>query len=114
VDVNLHGDAAETLRALLPLLKTKSDRSWQDTVMTGVKAWWKSVEERAMTPADPGNPQRVIWGMSAVLPADAMVTGDSGTSAPCYAVYYRLKKGQRGTLSGGLASMGAAVPFAIA
>jgi pyruvate dehydrogenase (quinone) len=67
-----------------------------------------------MTPADPVNPQRVAWEMSAALPADAIVTSDSGTSAPCYAVYFRLKQGQRGTLSGGLASMGAAVPYAIA
>jgi pyruvate dehydrogenase (quinone) len=114
VDVNLHGDSAETLRALLPLLKSKQDRSWHNTVTAGVKAWWKTIEERAMTPANPVNPQRVVWEMSAALPADAMVTSDSGTSAPCYALYYRLKKGQRGTLSGGLASMGAAVPFAIA
>jgi len=114
VDVNLHGDATETLRALLPLLKAKQDRSWHDSVIAGVKDWWRIVEERAMSPANPVNPQRVIWEMSAALPADAMVTSDSGTSAPCYAVYYRLKKGQRGTLSGGLASMGAAVPFAIA
>jgi len=114
VDVNLHGDSTETLRALLPLLKAKQDRSWHDSVIAGVKDWWRIVEERAMSPANPVNPQRVIWEMSAALPADAMVTSDSGTSAPCYAVYYRLKKGQRGTLSGGLASMGAAVPFAIA
>jgi pyruvate dehydrogenase (quinone) len=114
VDVNLHGDAAETLRALLPLLKSKQDRGWFESVTAGVKDWWQIVEERAMTAAHPVNPQRVIWEMSAALPANAMVTSDSGTSAPCYAVYYRLKKGQRGTLSGGLASMGAAVPFAIA
>jgi pyruvate dehydrogenase (quinone) len=114
VDVNLHGDAAETLRALLPLLTRKEDRSWYETVTSGVEEWWKIVEARAMTPADPVNPQRVVWEMSAALPPDAIVTSDSGTSAPCYAVYFRLKQGQRGTLSGGLASMGAAVPYAIA
>jgi pyruvate dehydrogenase (quinone) len=114
VNVNLHGDAAETLRALLPLLTRKEDRSWYETVTAGVQEWWKTVEDRAMTPADPVNPQRVVWEMSAALPADAIVTSDSGTSAPCYAVYFRLKKGQRGSLSGGLASMGAAVPYAIA
>jgi pyruvate dehydrogenase (quinone) len=114
VDVNLHGDSAETLRALLPLLKAKQDRSWYESVTAGVKEWWQTVEDRAMTAANPVNPQRVIWEMSAALPTDAMVTSDSGTSAPCYAIYYRLKKGQRGTLSGGLASMGAAVPFALA
>ncbi len=114
VEVNLHGDASQTLQAILPLLQRKQDRSWSNTVAAGVKKWWQIVEERAMTAADPVNPQRVAWEMSAALPADAMVTCDSGTSAPCYAVYFRLKQGQRGTLSGGLASMGAAVPYAIA
>jgi pyruvate dehydrogenase (quinone) len=52
--------------------------------------------------------------MSSALPVDAIVTSDSGTSAPWYAAYFELKKGQRATLSGGLASMGAAVPYAIA
>ena len=114
VEVNLHGDAAETLRALLPLLQRKADRSWQEGIVADVRKWWHTVEERAMRPASPVNPQRVVWEMSAQLPADALVTSDSGTSAPWYAVYYRLRKGQRGTLSGGLASMGAAVPYAIA
>jgi pyruvate dehydrogenase (quinone) len=114
VEVNLHGDATQTLRALLPLLQRKNDRSWSDTVAAGIKKWWQVVEARALTAADPVNPQRVAWEMSAALPADAIVTCDSGTSAPCYAVYFRLKEGQRGTVSGGLASMGAAVPYAIA
>jgi pyruvate dehydrogenase (quinone) len=114
VEVNLHGDASQTLRALLPLLQRQQDRSWSNAVAVGTKKWWQVVEERAMTAADPVNPQRVVWEMSAALPANAIVTCDSGTSAPCYAVYFRLKQGQRGTLSGGLASMGAAVPYAIA
>jgi pyruvate dehydrogenase (quinone) len=114
VEVNLHGDAAETLEALLPRLHRQPDRSWQERIAAGLKSWWRLVEERAMAPANPVNPQRVVWEMSAQLPSDAIVTSDSGTSAPWYAVYYRLRSGQRGTLSGGLASMGAAVPYAIA
>jgi pyruvate dehydrogenase (quinone) len=113
VEINLHGDAAQTLRALLPMLERQVDRSWYHTVAAEVQAWWKVVEVRAMTPATPVNPQRVAWEMSKALPANAIVTCDSGTSAPCYAVYYRLKQGQRGTVSGALASMGAAVPYAI-
>jgi pyruvate dehydrogenase (quinone) len=114
VEVNLHGDAALTLRQLLPLLKRKEDRSWRDDLVAGVEKWWHTVEERAMTPADPVNPQRVVWEMSAQLPADAIICADSGTSGPWYAAYHRMKAGQRGTVSGGLASMGAAVPYAIA
>ena len=114
VEVNLQGDATETLRELLPRILRKTDRSWQQTVHHGVEDWWKTVRERAMTPADPVNPQRVVWEMSEHLPADTILCVDSGTSAPWYAVYHRMKKGQRGTVSGGLASMGAAVPYAVA
>jgi pyruvate dehydrogenase (quinone) len=114
VEVNLHGDAAETLRALLPLLKPKTDRAWQERIVGEVSDWWKTVEERAMAPADAVNPQRVVWEMSPLLPADAIVAADSGTSAPWYAVCHRSRERQRGSVSGGLASMGAAVPYAIA
>jgi pyruvate dehydrogenase (quinone) len=114
VEVNLHGDSALTLRELLPLLKRNDNRSWYDSVAKGVEHWWHTVEERAMTAAHPVNPQRVVWEMSGKLPADAIICADSGTSGPWYAVYHRMKSGQRGTVSGGLASMGAAVPYAIA
>lgn len=114
VEVNLHGDAAETLSALLPLLRHKEDRTWQDEIAKGIQAWWQTLEERAMAKAEPVNPQRVVWEMSPRLPSDAIVTSDSGSCANWYARDYRVKAGQRASLSGGLASMGAAVPYAIA
>ncbi|HCW47368.1 MAG TPA: thiamine pyrophosphate-requiring protein, partial [Erwiniaceae bacterium] len=113
-EVNLHGDAAETLRALLPLLKRKENRSWQEDIARQVQDWWQVMEERAMAPASPVNPQRVVWEMSPLLPEDAIVTSDSGSCANWFARDYRVKQGQRATLSGGLACMGAAVPYAIA
>jgi pyruvate dehydrogenase (quinone) len=114
VDVNLHGDANETLGALLPLLVRKEDRSWQDGIVEGMRDWWETLEGRAMASANPVNPQRVVWEMSPLLPDDAIVTSDSGSCANWYARDYAVKKGQRASLSGGLASMGAAVPYAIA
>jgi pyruvate dehydrogenase (quinone) len=112
-EVNLHGDAAETLRLLNPLLRRKDDRSWREGVEKGVDAWWKKLEERAKADADPVNPQRVVWEMSPLLPADAIVTSDSGSCANWYARDLRIQRGQSSSLSGGLASMGAAVPYAI-
>jgi pyruvate dehydrogenase (quinone) len=113
-EVNLHGDAAETLRLLIPKLQRKPDRSWRDGIEKGVEAWWKKLEGRAKTDADPVNPQRVVWEMSPLLPADAIVTSDSGSCANWYARDFRVQRGQSASLSGGLASMGAAVPYAIA
>lgn len=113
VECNLHGGAVETLNALLPLLQRKADRSWQEGIAHEVTKWWKTIEERAMAEAKPVNPQRVVWEMSPRLPANAIVTSDSGSCANWYARDYRVQVGQRASLSGGLASMGAAVPYAI-
>ena len=112
-EVNLHGTARETLELLLPLLKRKADRSWREQVEQWLSAWLETLEARAMTKAHPVNPQRVVWEMSHRLPENAIVTSDSGSCANWYARDYRVKRGQMGSVSGGLASMGAAVPYAI-
>jgi pyruvate dehydrogenase (quinone) len=112
-EVNLHGDAAPTLELLLPLLNDKAGSKWRGEIEQGMKDWWQTLESRAMTHAHPVNPQRVVWEMSPRLPDNAIVTSDSGSCANWYARDYRVKRGQMSSLSGGLASMGAAVPYAI-
>jgi pyruvate dehydrogenase (quinone) len=114
VEVNLHGGAKETLQALLPLLDRKPDRGWQEKIAGEMMDWRDTLRERAMAAADPVNPQRIVFEMSAALPDDAIVTSDSGSCCNWYARDWQVKRGQRGSLSGGLASMGAAVPYAIA
>jgi len=74
MDVHLVGDAANTLRELLPHLKRKSDRSWRDSLEKEIEDWWKVVETRAMQPADPLNPQRVFWELSPRLPDDCILS----------------------------------------
>jgi pyruvate dehydrogenase (quinone) len=114
MEVNLVGDSAETLRALLPLLQRKTDRSWRDGIQKKVADWWQVLEERAMTSANPINPQRVAWELSKRLPDRAIITSDSGSCANWYARDLKIRRGMMCSLSGGLASMGAAVPYAIA
>jgi thiamine pyrophosphate-dependent acetolactate synthase large subunit-like protein len=69
MDVNLVGDSKETLRLLLPMLEPKQDNAWRETVSGWTEAWWKTLEDRAMTEAKPINPQRVAWELSPRLPA---------------------------------------------
>ncbi|MFO1039669.1 MAG: thiamine pyrophosphate-requiring protein [Geminicoccaceae bacterium] len=114
MDVNLNGDSVETLRALLPLLEQKSDRSWREDIENGVHDWWSTLESRAMHSADPVNPQRVVWELSPRVPERAIVTSDSGSCANWFARDLKIRRGMMCSLSGGLASMGAAVPYAIA
>ena len=114
MEVNLVGDSKETLKSLLPLLQQKSDRSWRQQIEKHVAEWWRVMESRALSGANPVNPQRVAWELSSRLPDDAIVTSDSGSCANWYARDVKLRRGMMGSLSGGLASMGAAVPYAIA
>jgi pyruvate dehydrogenase (quinone) len=114
MEVNLVGDSAETLRALLPLLEPKADRSWRNRIEGNVRDWWRVLEARALEPAEPVNPQRVTWELSPRLPERTILTSDSGSCANWYARDIKMRHGMMGSLSGGLASMGAAVPYAIA
>ena len=112
-ELNLVGDAATTLRALLPHLIRKSDRSWRDHIEQNVASWWKTMEAEAMVTADPVNPMRLFWELSSRLPDNAIVTADSGSSANWYARHLRFRGNIRGSLSGTLATMGPGVPYAI-
>ena len=114
MEVPLVGDSKETLRALAPLLKRKASRAWRDGIEKSVADWWNVLESRAATSADPLNPARVFWELSPRLPDNCILSVDSGTSANWYARDIRMRRGMMGSLSGGLATMGPAVPYAIA
>jgi pyruvate dehydrogenase (quinone) len=114
MEVNLVGDSRETLRALAPLLKEKTDRSWRDQIERAVADWWETLEARAMEDADPVNPQRVFWELSSRLPDDAIICGDSGSSTNWLARDLKVRPGMLVSLSSTLASMGSALPYAIA
>src|SRR4051795_12814718 len=112
-EVNLVGDAAATLRELVPLLERKGDRSWQEKIVEDVETWWDTMEREAHVSADPVNPMRIFSEFSAAAPHDAIIAADSGSAADWYARQVRMRGSMRGTLSGTLATMGPAVPYAI-
>ncbi|MCM6777695.1 thiamine pyrophosphate-requiring protein [Nocardia sp. CDC159] len=112
-EVNLVGSAKATLAQLIPQLRRKDDRSWRETVEKNVEQWWHTIEQQAMVEAKPVNPMRVVWELSRQIPENAIVTADSGSSANWYARCLRFRGQIRGSLSGTLATMGPAVPYAI-
>jgi pyruvate dehydrogenase (quinone) len=114
MEVQLVGDSTETLRALIPQLERKSDRSWREEIEENVAEWWRLMEERAMIEADPINPQRVFWELSQRLPENCILTSDSGSAANWFARDVKLRRGMMASLSGTLATMGPGVPYAIA
>jgi pyruvate dehydrogenase (quinone) len=114
MEVSLIGDSAETLKLLIPLLQRKSERSWREDIEKNVAEWWRTLEDRAMTAAHPINPQRVFWELSPRLPDRCILTCDSGSCANWYARDLKIRPGMMASLSGGLATMGPGVPYAIA
>lgn len=112
-EVNLVGDAKETLRALLPQLQPKKHGSWRRKIEEDVARWWQVMERRAEVDADPLNPEYVVHTLDALLPDEVMLAADSGSAANWYARHLRLRGAMRGSLSGTLATMGPGVPYAI-
>lgn len=114
IEQPLLGDAAETLRRLLPLLQSKPHDKWRARIEKSVADSWHSIEQRALAPADPINPQRVFHELSSQLPRDAILCGDSGSHTNWYARDIRMSGQMLGSLSGKLATMGCGIPYAIA
>jgi pyruvate dehydrogenase (quinone) len=112
-EVNLVGDAAATLRALIPHLKRKQDRAWREDIEKNIARWWEVMDAEALVEADPINPMRLFHELSSRLPDNVIVTADSGSSANWYARHLRFRGDMRGSLSGNLATMGPGVPYGI-
>jgi pyruvate dehydrogenase (quinone) len=114
MEVNLVGDARETLRALIPHLTRKEDRSWREGMEQNVERWWEILENRAMEEAQPLNPQRVYYELSPRLPDRCILTADSGSATNWWARQLKLRDGMQAALSGTLATMCPGVPYALA
>ncbi|MBW8805870.1 MAG: hypothetical protein JF587_18765 [Catenulisporales bacterium] len=86
MEAHLVGDAKETLRALIPLLTRKTDRSWREGIENDVRHWQRVMTRRS--DQDFGheiNPQSVLAELSARLPAHAILTADSGSGTNWWA-----------------------------
>jgi pyruvate dehydrogenase (quinone) len=114
VEVGLVGDSALALRALLPLLHRNEDRSFLAKAQAGMKEWWKLMEERGTRRDVPMKPQVVAWELGRRLSPTAIVSADSGTITTWFARQIPVKRGQKHSVSGTLASMANGLPYTIA
>lgn len=112
-EVNLVGDARITLLRLLPKLRRKTDRHWQEHVIAGARRWEEEVERRAREPGEAINPELVARELDPLVPEDAVITCDAGPVAAWYARHLRMRGTMRASMSGTLASTGSGVPYAI-
>jgi pyruvate dehydrogenase (quinone)/pyruvate oxidase len=107
------GDAKSTLAALLPLVE-KHDRKFLEKAQAAKADWQKLLEERGTRTDSPMKPQVVGWELGKRIPANAIVTSDSGTITTWWARFVPALRGQKHSCSGTLASMACALPYAIA
>ncbi|MDQ6736925.1 MAG: thiamine pyrophosphate-requiring protein [Gemmatimonadota bacterium] len=114
MEVNLTGDAGDTLRALLPLLEQKTDSSWRDHIASNRQDWKAVQKKRAAVSAHPINPEMLFTELSPRLPDNCILSGDAGTATNWLARHLEMRRGMKFALSGSLATMGPAVPYAIA
>jgi pyruvate dehydrogenase (quinone) len=116
MDVLLCGDAKPTLQELLPRLRRKQDRSWQEKIIKDVEGWWRLMEDRAAPEQRDGRvrPQPLFSSLSQQLPDNAIISTDSGSAANWFARHIKLRRGMKASLSGNLATMLPGVPYAIA
>jgi pyruvate dehydrogenase (quinone) len=111
--VGLVGDARETLRELLPLLKRNDDRTFLENARRGMREWWELIQKRATSQDMPMRPQAFAWEVGTQLADDAIVCADSGTNTLYAAREIKIHGTQRWSCSGLLASMGCGLTYAI-
>ncbi len=114
VDVPLVGNTRDVLRALLPMIRHKADRSFLEQAQASMADWWHLLETRATSTDMPMKPQVPAAALDALLRDDAIVTADSGTIASWAARQIRIRRGQMFSISGSLATMACGLPYALA
>lgn len=115
MDAHVVGDAKETLKELIPLLRRKEDRSWREEIEENVRSWNTVMAKRAGQSFEGKiNPQAVAHELSPLLQDGTVLTADSGSATNWWARHIKLRDGMKASLSGTLATMGPGVPYAIA
>jgi len=114
VEIGLTGDAKATLQALEPLLRRRADRKFLETAQKRMGEWRELMEDRGTRPDVPLKPQVVAHHLDALLADDAIISADSGTIAIWAARHIQIRRGQKFSLSGNLATMAPALPYTIA
>ena len=105
-EVNLVADAKAALAALIPRLSGRPIAPGGRRIESNVSDWQEAMRAEATVEADPVNPMRIFAELSDRMPARAIVTADSGSSANWYARQLRFRSDTRGSLSGTLATHG--------
>jgi pyruvate dehydrogenase (quinone) len=114
VDVGIVGETQPALDALIPMLSKRADRSFLKRIQGSIGEWRRSQEMAENSPDQPMKPQRLAAELGRRLHDDAIISADSGTVTAWWARHIPAKRGQLHSVSGMMASMACALPYAIA
>ena len=113
VEAGLVGDCAAVLRALLPKVERKTDRSFLAQAQEDMAKWRALLDDRGNREDVPMKPAVVLRELGRLLDRDAVLICDSGTNTAWTARHAELTGEQSFSCSGTLATMACALPYAI-
>ena len=114
VDVAVLGDAKETLGLILPLLEQKEHKAWRDEFDAKYKEEYEVVIRHDLLPAKPGLTMgEVVAAINQATNDNAVIVTDVGQHQMVTCRYARFKESKSNITSGGLGTMGFALPAAI-
>ncbi|MGH7181583.1 MAG: thiamine pyrophosphate-dependent enzyme, partial [Nitrospiraceae bacterium] len=113
VDVGLVGHCGDVLRALLPLVHQKSNRTFLTRAQENMRQWNQLMEERGSRADMPMKPQVVAHRLNDVLADDAIICCDTGTVTTWAARHIKIRGTMEFSASGTLATMACSLPYAV-
>ncbi|MER7441741.1 thiamine pyrophosphate-dependent enzyme [Micromonospora avicenniae] len=114
VDAAVTADARLALQQLLPLLQTRTDRSFLGKYQRERDTWLADMARLRDPGRHPIAPQYLMGCVDEVAADDAILTCDSGTIATWSARHWTIRGAREYYLSGNLATMAPGLPYAIA
>ena len=114
VEVGIVADSQKALEALLPILQQNKNRDFLKKAQKEAKKWEELMRKQSSREDKPMKPQVVAWELGRRLDDDAIISCDSGTIATWFARHIPVKRRQRHSLSGTLATMANGLPYTIA
>jgi pyruvate oxidase len=112
--VSLWGDCGLVLPRLLERLERREDGARKEAVAQDRAAWRAQIDREADADAVPIRPPFIMQVLSDIVPDDAVITVDVGENGWWFGRNFRMKGTQKFAMSGYLATMGFAMPAAIA
>ncbi len=114
VDIALLGDARETLRALLPRIEKNSHEAWRNEFRLKYQEEFREVIERDLHPTKAGLTMgEVVEEINQATKNKAVIVTDVGQHQMVTCRYAKFDQSKSNITSGGLGTMGFALPAAI-